>query len=167
MFLLTLSHTVILLGCCLSDESLTCADYAMYFIVRYSWWHLKVWQNVNLVSKKEFPFTETLILSLINSNRSRSRQKTVLIDIDCYKVTKGSKMRYFYRDAKHGNTVIMMFCRYCWLFILSFCLFILSNIKSKKGNMWRHTLNIPSFNMSILKGRKAFYAVYFNWVREK
>lgn len=102
-----------LLGCCLSDESLTRADYVMYYIVGYSWWHLKVWHNVNLVPKKEFPFTETLILSLINSKRLWSRQKTDLIEIDCYKVTKGSKIRYFYRDAKHGYTVKMMFCKYC------------------------------------------------------
>lgn len=64
----------------------------MHCILEYSWWHLKVWHNVNPVPKKAFPFTETLILSLINLKRLCSQQKTVLKEIDSCKVTKSRKI---------------------------------------------------------------------------
>ena len=54
--------------------------------------HLEVWHNVNLVPKKELPFTETLIPSFANSKRLWSRHKTVLREIEPCRVAKGSKI---------------------------------------------------------------------------
>lgn len=55
--------------------------------------YLEIQHNVNPMLKKEFPLTETLVLSLLNSNRLWLRQKTVLKEVRVlHKVTKSSKV---------------------------------------------------------------------------